>query len=175
MARRKPTEQQTVPQQPAKDQPMSDNAPDFNGLLDKPSEDFERPKPMPVGTYLGLIAKFEYDKAKNDKKTPFVRFTIVPQEALPDVDEDALTAALNGEPLSTKLQRHELYITGDAMWRLGQFLVDHAGTDSGIPTREQIDQAVGKLVTFTIIHTPNKKDPEAPPYANIGVTGKPPE
>lgn len=145
---------------------------DFSALLSKPADSFERPKPLPEGDYLALIGKREFLQAKNEKKTPFVRFTMQLQEALPSVDADSLATALGEKSLSEKTMTLDLYLTGDSMWRLGQFLVDHAGAEPGIPAAEQIEQisGTGRQVLVTVKHRINNQKPEEPPYVFIDAT-----
>ena len=50
--------------------------PDFSQLLSQPVDSFERPKPIPAGTYHGRITTFSVKEAQNEKKTPFVRLDL---------------------------------------------------------------------------------------------------
>lgn len=145
---------------------------DFNALLSKPAESFERPKPLPEGEYVALIGKREFGNAKNEKKTPFVRFTLQLQEALPSVDEEALALSLGDKSLTEKTMTYDLYLVPDALWRLGQFLVEHAGATEGIPAAEQIEEiaGTGKQVIVTIKHRVNNQKPDEPPFAFIDTT-----
>lgn len=138
---------------------------DFSALLDKPLDDYERPKPLPVGSYVATVGQVKYDKTTGEKQTPYAEFPIVPTEAMPDVDQDALAAALNGKPLTEFALKQTFYLTENAMFRLKEF-VQAAGVQEGIPASEQIQQAIGQQVVITIKHTPNKKDPKSV-YAEI--------
>ena len=69
------------------------NNPNFSNILDKPATDVERPRPLPVGTYLTVIQGLpRYDKSSK-KQTDFVEFTHQIVSALDDVDPDELAAA----------------------------------------------------------------------------------
>lgn len=150
------------------------STPDFNALLDKPADSFERPKPIPEGEYVATIGKHTYGKANNDKKTPKVTYDMGFSEALPSVDQEALALALGDKALTEKTLPYDLFITGDSMWRLGKFLVEHAGAEEGIPTREQIEQVAGRQVIVTVKHRPGRS-PEDPPFAFIDSTAKMPD
>lgn len=88
---------------------------DFSKLLSKPLDSVEKPKPLPVGTYLGIINKYEFGESK-EKKTPYVRFHFQVTGAGEDVDADELAAA--APDLSKKQLRRDYYLTDDAMYRL---------------------------------------------------------
>src|SRR5262245_54045316 len=97
----------------------------FGSILDKPSASVERPKPMPVGTYLWIVQGLpRYDKS-SVKKTEFVEFTLRPLQASEDVDLEALDAVGGLDGKSTKAT---YYLTEDAVWRLKDFL-DNCGVD----------------------------------------------
>lgn len=148
---------------------------DFNALLSKPADSYERPKPLPEGEYVATIGKHEFGQAKNEKKTPYVRFTLQLIEALPSVDADALALALGEKTLSDKTMTLDQYLTGESMWRLGQFLVDHAGAEAGIPANEQISQITGQQIIVTLKHRINNQKPEEPPYVFVDSTAKMPD
>lgn len=150
---------------------------DPTALLSKPVSSVKAPVKMPVGSYLGVASKFAFDKAKNEQQTPLVRFVVNPTEALPDVDQDALRESLtdgdgNVQPLTSKEQRLEFWLTPDAMFRLTDFGKDHVQVENAdsMTIGELINEIVGKPFMFTLVQAPNKKEP-ANPYINIGSTG----
>ncbi len=83
---------------------------DFNALLSKPADSFERPKGLPDGEYLALIGKREFGD-KNKNKTPYVRFTFQFQEALPSVDAEALALSLGDKSLNEKTMTKDFFLT----------------------------------------------------------------
>lgn len=87
--------------------------PNFNSLLSAPTDQFQKPKPLPAGTYKGIVKKHEFDQSR-EKKTPFVRFDIQPTEAMQDVAPDDLA----GVELNKKLLRATYYLTPDASYRV---------------------------------------------------------
>ncbi len=147
--------------------------PNFEALLDAPLDSHEKPKPLPEGSYLGLIGQPTFDKSAK-KGTPFARFPITLQQALPDVDEAALATSLGDKALTAKTKNHDLYITGDSAWRMKEFLEDHVGIEGGQPTRQAIQAAMGQVVIVVIKHEIDSQDPSKV-YDKIGSTAKVPE
>lgn len=145
---------------------------DFTALLEKPMDEIEKPKPLPVGSYLATIGQHKFDKAKNEKQTPFVSFPLMLNEPLPDVDADALAASLGKKQLTEVQMKVDQYLTDDAVWRLKEML-ENAGVESGLPLGEAIQQAIGRQIVIVIGHTPSKKDASVV-YANVDSTAKVP-
>lgn len=103
-------------------------SPNFTSILDKPSEDAERPKPMPAGTYQCVI-KGMPEFGKSDKKqTDYARFTLQPLQADEDVDQEELDAAGG---LATRTVPVTFYITENSEYRLREFL-----DQAGVPARQ---------------------------------------
>lgn len=146
---------------------------DFTALLEKPMDDIEKPKPLPVGSYLATIGQHKFDKAKNEKQTPYVSFPLMLAEPLPDVDAEALAASLGKKQLSEVNMKVDMYLTDDAAWRLKDML-EHAGVEGGLPLGEAIQQAVGRQLVVVIGHTISKKDASVV-YANVDGTAAVPE
>lgn len=106
--------------------------PVFESILDRPSEDAERPKPLPQGSYVCVVHGLpEYGKSSK-KQTDFVRFTLIPLQAMDDVDADALdeVGGLEGKSLSDTY-----YLTPNAEYRLRDFL-----DNCGIPSRDDDEE-----------------------------------
>src|SRR5208282_2498244 len=67
----------------------------MQSILDKKYEDVERPTSMPPGRYL-CIVDGQPQHGKSEKKgTEYYRYSLKPIQALDDVDEDELKAALS--------------------------------------------------------------------------------
>ena len=96
--------------------------PNFASILDEAPTEINRPKPIPSGTYICVVNKWETGESSK-KKTPFVRFTLTPIAAEEDVSEDDLAEAggLEGKQLRT-----DFYITPDAVYRLSEFLLNRS-------------------------------------------------
>lgn len=153
-------------------------------ILDMPSSEIERPKPVPQGTYVSqVVGQFREDKSTK-KQTRYHEYTLQlvkpatngEDEPL-DVDMDELERSLtkgSGEvaELSKRTLRHTLYITPDALWRYDLFL-DHLGIpkeEDGeeLSTRQRAGMAPGRFVLIHIKHTPSQDGQSV--FANIDNT-----
>lgn len=132
------------------------NSPNFNDVLDRPSDSIEKPKPLPVGHYLAAVkGQGELGHSK-EKKTPQVEYTLQLLQAAEDVDQEALAEVLKGKAISEKTVKATFYLTEDAIWRLKEFL-DHCGIEGGTATlRERMMAAPGCQVLISIRHEPSK-------------------
>lgn len=151
------------------------NQPSFAPILDRAPTDIEPPKVLPVGSYSWIIRGVpRFDKSAQ-KKTDFVEFTVVPQAALDDVDQETLTEALtkkNGEKvaLESKSQRLTYYLTEDAIYRLKDFL-KHCGfdvDDADASLRQMINESPNRTFGGYVSHKPS--DDGERMYANITKT-----
>lgn len=124
--------------------------PNFSSILDEAPTEVNRPKPMPVGTYLfTVIGSPTYDKSAK-KGTPYVQFTLKPIAAESDVDDEALEEAGG---IDNKTQRLTFYLTVDAIFRLDEFH-EHCGIDLGEESsrRQRNDDVVNAQVRGVISH-----------------------
>lgn len=141
--------------------------PNFGALLDKPSAEIERPKPLPAGTYTCVVKGLpRYDKSAK-KQTEFVEFTLQPLAAGEDVDQDDLTA-MGG--FANKTIRNTYYITEDALWRLKKFLADLGIEEEDKSLRQMIEEAPGRQVAVFMKHTAS--DDGESVFANVASTAK---
>lgn len=140
--------------------------PNFGALLDKPSSEIERPKPLPQGTYICVVKGLPKQDVSSKKKTEYVEFTLQPIQAQDDVDAEELQA-MGG--LADKTIRDTYYITDNSLWRLKEFL-DNCGVpdDEGMSLRQRIAETPGKQVGVFIKHTAS--DDGKAVYANVGST-----
>lgn len=137
----------------------------FQDLLSQPVSEVSRPKPLPVGSYVFMISDFKFDESRQ-KKTKFVQFVLKPVMALDDVDQSELSESLGDKTLSDKEFKQDFYLTGDAIWRLDEFLLESVGTTADTPRMEQINEAKGQQVRGYISHQPSARDANMI-YANI--------
>lgn len=154
--------------------------PNFSDILDTPSTEVTRPKPMPQGTYLTMVRGLYKPGVSTKKGTEFSEYTLQVVQAMDDVDPDALNAALtkaSGEmiPLSERSFRLTMYHTPDALWRLKKFLndLDIPETDENGEVRtlrERMQDVPNRQVYVHIKHTPSE-DGEAM-YANVDRTAR---
>lgn len=140
--------------------------PNFGALLDKPSSDIERPKPLPQGTYqFAINGMYKLDKTTK-KQTEYVEFTCNVIGAAEDVDEEALKE-MGG--FQGKSMRQTFYITEDALWRLKKFLTDDLGIEEGDKSlRQMLDETPGCQFLGTVKHEASQDGESV--YANIGST-----
>lgn len=126
------------------------DSPNFASILDEAPTEIERPKPLPVGTYVCVVqGQPSYDKS-NKKGTPFVEFTLRPVAAEEDVDADDL-AAMGG--FDGKTIKATFYLTEDAVFRLDEFH-EHCGIDISEPASRKVrnDAVVNAQVCAVIKH-----------------------
>lgn len=137
--------------------------PNLKSALDRPSSAVERPKPAPVGSYIGIIQGLpRYDKS-TQKKTDFAEMTIKYATALEDVDMEALREWLTSKDGSTKaltdmVVKEKLYQTEGALFRIVDFL-NHAGwenqeggEDEDKSLREMLENSANRQIGFIIKH-----------------------
>lgn len=145
------------------------NNPNFGSILDQPSENIEKPKPLPVGTYICSVKGLPKMDVSSKKKTEYVEFTLQILGAHDDVDQEALAEALKGKALSEKTIRATYYLTEDAVWRLKDFL-DHCQVEDGpgISLRQRISATPGCQVNASLKHRPSEDGTSI--YAELGST-----
>ena len=140
--------------------------PNFGSVLDKPTTDIERPKPIPQGTYvLAVQGMPRFDKSTK-KQTEFVEFTCKILQAGEDVDEDELKA-MGG--IGDKTLKHTFYLTENSIYRLKEFLIDDLKLEEEDTLRPMIEKAIGAQFVAQIKHTPS--DDGKSVYSNIASTG----
>lgn len=140
---------------------------DFTELLDsEPIGEIEKPKPLPEGSYAGIIKKIEFG-ASRQKKTPYVRFHVEIIAALDDVDANALEEF--GD-LNNKTMRVDQYVTENTKHMLKDFLLLHVGIEAGDDAKlsEVIPEAQGREVGLRIGHEIAEASQE--PYATVSGT-----
>jgi hypothetical protein len=148
----------------------------FESILDTPSVDVSRPKPIPHGHYLAMVkGQPNFGTAKTG--TQFVEFSMQPLEADEDVDPEDLQTSLtkgNGDviSLSDRSLRLTFYLTDDAIWRLRKFLTDLGIEEmegkKKLTFRERIDMSPGRQCLVNVKHVPSP-DGEGT-FANIDKT-----
>ena len=107
---------------------------DFKSLLNRPATSFERPKPLPPGTYHGVVQGHEFGESAQ-KHTPYCRLTVKVISA----DESVPIDQLEGAKLPRDLRR-DFYLTDDSMYRFREFL-----ESCGIPLENRmLDEAIAE-------------------------------
>jgi hypothetical protein len=159
--------------------PTDDNVeskPTFESILDTPSVDVSRPKPIPHGHYLAMV-KGQPNHGFAKTGTEFIEFTMQPLEADEDVDPEELQTSLtkgNGDviALSDRSLRLTFYLTDGALWRLKKFLTDlgieEMNGKKSLKLREMVEMAPGRQCLVNVKHVPSP-DGEGT-FANIDKT-----
>lgn len=146
------------------------NTPQFSSVLDRPSSTIDRPKPLPVGTYLCSVKGLPRIDKSSKKQTEFSEYTLQILQPLDDVDTEALEAMGGWQG---KTVRATFYHTEDAVWRLKKFLVedlqieeDEDGVEKTI--RRMMQEVAGRQVLVNMRHRASE-DGQAV-YAEVGST-----
>jgi glutaredoxin-related protein len=156
--------------------------PDFSALLSKPTSEIKKPKPMPEGTYMGLVLKQEYREAdtpkdKENPKKPVCQYSVRLTEALDDVDQADLADALQGEDITAKRPMdYDFWLTPDAQYRVVEFAQSCGVPTEGRTLGEIIPECVNQTVRVSVVKVQSKKPGQEDTwFANIsnmvGVNG----
>lgn len=138
----------------------------FSDILDKSSDQVERPKPLPVGTYQAVVRGMPEFIESSKKKTPGARFVLEILAAGDDVDGEALEE-MGG--FQGKTLRHDLWLTEDSLWRAKEF-AEHCGVDTaGFTIGQCLEACNGAQVMVTVRHEP-AQDGSDGIFARIGKT-----
>lgn len=142
------------------------SSPNFGAILDTPSQEIERPKPLPQGTYTCVINGLPRMDKSAKKGTEFVEFNLNILAAGEDVDEDALSE-MGG--IANKSTRITFYLTENSVWRLKKFLAEDLQIEEDdVTLRQMIGMAPGRQVLAHIKHTPS--DDGTSVFANVAST-----
>lgn len=141
---------------------MATAQPNFGSILDRKPTAIERPKVLPVGSYIAVVQGMPRQDKSTKKQTPYYEYTCKYLQAMDDVDPDDLSAALTRadgtkKTLGDMTQKLTYYITEDAIWRLKQFL-EHCGLDEDDfeSTRQMAESAGGCQVVIKLRHKPSE-------------------
>jgi hypothetical protein len=132
----------------------------FRDLLNFKSEEIERPVPCPEGHFIGTCYKIEFGFSKQ-KKTPYARFHLRPEEPCADVDMDQL----NGLDLSKQELHRDFYLTPKAKYMIADMLDTVFGPDPRT-IDERIDDMKDAKLCFQV--TQNTSDDGTRIFNNVG-------
>lgn len=122
----------------------------FSSILDKAPADVKPPETLPVGSYLCTVQGLPRHDKSTKKGTPFIEYTLIIQQPMDDVDEDALNAFgdVKGKPIKATF-----YDTEQAGYRIKEFF-EHCGldTESVDTLRELVDSPNGCQVIAHLKH-----------------------
>ena len=141
------------------------SSPNFGAILDTPSQEIERPKPLPQGTYTCVVNGLPRMDKSAKKGTQFVEFNLNILSAGEDVDEDALSE-MGG--IAGKSTRYTFYLTDASIWRLKKFLDDCGIEEDDLTLRQRLGLSPGRQVICHIKHSPS--DDGTSVYANVAST-----
>lgn len=147
-------------------------------VLDLPSDEISRPKPIPAGHYVFQVVGLPREDKSTKKQTPFTEYTCkpihpwVPEEGEADVDTDAL-AQMGG--FGERTLRLTFYNTDDAVYRHKDFLSDldipiEDEDGKALTTRQRIPMAPNRRFIGHVKHS--SSDDGKAQYANIVSTAK---
>jgi hypothetical protein len=140
---------------------MSEQA-NWSDLANTKVGEVERPKPIPTGHYIcAFSGPMKQHKAKSGNLA--MRFVFKVQGPTEDVDQTALEAA-GGIP--DKEMTLDFWMSPDARWRFTDFAKAQGASDelSLLETAEWLVTEGNKPFLLEATHSPNEKDPEAPPF-----------
>ena len=140
---------------------MSTATPNFRALLSTPTDQVDRPRALAAGHYIGEMKGHEFGLSKQ-KKTPFVRFILVPTDETTDVDSEAN----NGIELSRRELRRDFFITPTALYRLSDMLDAVLGQQAGRSFDQRIPETRGVRVMFQVTCRDSEDGTEV--YNDIG-------
>lgn len=139
--------------------------PNFASVLDRPADQLEAPKPIAVGTYLGIISGPETYSKVGANQTDMVSWPIKLIQPQSDVDVKALQESL------TNSKTGEVRSLGDVKMKWDQFLTEASAPlvrdwlkntlgidDTGKTLRQMISEALGKQLLCTVKHGLTKGD-----------------
>lgn len=151
--------------------------PNFSEILSKPVESVEKPKPKPVGTYIGSVVGMPVDKTVKvqGEERGILEFKLKISAAYEGVDADQLADV--GDVTSWPPFIYSVwYDTPEGEFQLKNFLtttldIDGAG---GKSFGELIAQAPGKQLLVTLKHRPyqDKNTREAEIATDVGSVAK---
>lgn len=143
-----------------------DDKPNFASLLDAAPTEVDRPKPLPVGSYVCVVKGLPKYDVSTKKKTPYIQFNLQPVQAMDDVDQEALEA-MGG--FANKTIRATFYETEDSIYRLDEFH-ENCGLelDPKVSRRRRNELAVNCQVIAYMKHTPTEDGKST--YAELGST-----
>jgi hypothetical protein len=154
--------------------------PDFVSVLDTPSSEVARPRPLPQGTYACMVKGLPRIDISPKRQTEFSEYTLQILEAQDDVDPDELKLCLtkpsgNVVSLNERSLRYTLWHTEDALFFLKKFLDDlqipEEDDDGKVRSiRQRMQDVPGKMVYAYVIHKPS--DDGETIYANVSKTAK---
>ena len=151
---------------------------DFSDILNKRVEDIESPKPLPPGTYRGMItappAMDEFERKEENGSTtkiPVAVLSIAIQEPTDGVDEDLLAQAggvraRNGKPKEVQMR---YYLEEESLHRVKK-LLRSCGIEAA-SLGEGFQELAGREVLVDLQVQPGRNDPDETYQRVVKVVG----
>ncbi len=146
------------------------NKPNFASVLDMPMDSIEKPKPLPAGSYICVIAGLPTFGESTKKKTKFAEFTYNVVGLGPDFegDEEKQAAIEEMGGFQGKTIRDTYYLTPDAAYRLKEMLTNAGVETEGRTMNECIADSPNQQLLVNIKHEPSQDGTKV--YANVSGT-----
>jgi hypothetical protein len=152
------------PKEPTHTEPTHNTKPtetkmsgNFESILSKPMSAVERPKPRPVGTYIGMVTAPPKIEKIGKNQTLAAIFEVKLLSPGPDIDASALQEAGG---MGTRALRVTQFLTEDALYRTKEFL-NALGVDvDSMSVGEALSQAASRQALFKIKHRPSQDGTE---------------
>lgn len=126
---------------------------DFSKILQKQATEIEKPKPLPIGSYVAVNQKLPDFKGVGKNETPAAEFALVVLAPMDDVDPEHLAAY--GD-VKGKSVRHRMFLTEGTEYRTKEELVNAFGIEeAGKNLGQMFNETVNKQVIVKIRHRPN--------------------
>lgn len=135
----------------------------FQEILGKQAAAIEKPKPLPVGTYLCTNNKLPDFKEIGKEETPCAEFNFIVLAQGEDVDPADIAAF--GD-VRGKTIRHRMFLTEKSEYRTKEELIKVFGIEEGAKTLGQLfNETVNKQLLVTIKHSPTQDGTDV--YAEV--------
>lgn len=151
--------------------------PNFSEILSKPVESVEKPKPKPVGTYIGSVVGMPVDRTVKvqGEERGILEFKLKLSSPYEGVDADQLAAS--GDVSAWPPFQYTIwYDTPEGEFQLRNFVENTLSIDAagGKTFGELIAQAPGKQLLVTLKHRPyqDKNTGEAEIATDVGSVAK---
>lgn len=126
---------------------------DFSKILQKQATEIEKPKPLPIGSYVAVNQKLPDFKGVGKNETPAAEFALVVLAPMDDVDPEHLAAY--GD-VKGKSVRHRMFLTEGTEYRTKEELVNAFGIEeAGKNLGQMFNETINKQVIVKIRHRPN--------------------
>lgn len=126
---------------------------DFSKILAKQADQIEKPKPLPIGSYVAVNPKLPEFKGIGKNETPAAEFGLNIIAPMDDVDPEHIAAF--GD-VKGKTVRHRMFLTEGTEYRTKEELKNAFGIEEdGKNLGQMFNETINKQVIVKIRHRPN--------------------